>query len=320
MSDPLGQLRSVNLNLLPILAALLRHANVTRAAVALHLTQSTVSGSLQQLRDILDDELLVRRGREMVLSERAKRLVPEVDRVLALAGQLLQRRDFDPSTAQTRFTIATADYVSALVASRLGPMLQTEAPGVTLSLRPTPGSSARDLLSGSLDLIICPNLPSNLRACGITLADPEFAFEVILQDDLVAIQWTGHPNPGRQMSRDEYLLRPHATYCRIDGQSTIEQEALQNLGLTQRVQFEVPYFTLLPQLVVGSDLVSLVPRTLVETFSKHFELDVFEPPIEVPRMDLAMIWARCREPHPELQWLQRVVRQASNRVGRGDQT
>ncbi|MEM6927816.1 MAG: LysR family transcriptional regulator, partial [Myxococcota bacterium] len=44
------ELRSVNLNLLPVLRALLRHASVTEAARALHLSQSSVSGSLKLLR------------------------------------------------------------------------------------------------------------------------------------------------------------------------------------------------------------------------------------------------------------------------------
>ncbi|MEZ5649852.1 MAG: LysR family transcriptional regulator [Burkholderiaceae bacterium] len=311
MNDALGRLRSINLNLLPILAALLRHANVTHAAAALNLTQSTVSGSLQQLRDILDDDLLVRHGRDMALTERARRLAPEVDRLLNQADRLLQQREFDPATSDDRFSIATADYVSALVALRLGPVLQADAPHITLSLRPTPGSSARDLQAGSLDLIICPNLPANWKACGITPANPEFAFEVILRDELVAIQWSAHGSAGKRMSRREYLCRPHATYVRTDGQNTIEQDTLERLGLRQRVQFEVPYFTLLPQLVTGTDLISLVPRSLTETFAEELELQVFAPPFQLPRMDLAMIWARGREQQPEQEWLRAAIRRAA---------
>ncbi|MBI2748989.1 MULTISPECIES: LysR family transcriptional regulator [Pseudomonadota] len=311
MKNPVSMLRSVNMNLLPILTELLRSANVTRAASRLNLTQSTVSGSLRQLRDIFGDELLVQRGREMVLTERARRLVPEVERIMELAGRLFQIEQFDPLTAETRFRIATADYVSALVTSRLGATLQAQAPNVTLTLTPTPGTSAKELQQGSLDLIICPNLPSNWQACGISRDDPDFQHEIFMEDDLVAIQWKGHACCGTALKQNEYLDRPHAMYCRTDGHDTIEQEALTRLGLRQRTQFQVPYFTLLPQLVVGTDIIGLVPRSLALHYVQIFEIDIFKPPFELPTMNLVMIWARSRDEFPDLTWLRQMVRQAS---------
>jgi len=315
MTNPVSTLRSVNMNLLPVLAELLRSANVTRAAGRLNLTQSTVSGSLRQLRDIFGDELLVQRGREMVLTEKARRLIPEVERIMELAGRLFQTEQFDPLTAETRFRIATADYVSALVTSRLGAALQAQAPNVTLTLTPTPGTSAKELQLGSLDLIICPDLPSNWQACGVNRDDPDFQHEIFMKDDLVAIQWRGHPASGKALNQHEYLERPHAMYCRTDGHDTIEQEALSRLGLRQRTQFQVPYFTLLPQLVVDTDIIGLVPRSLALHYIRIFEIDIFTPPFELPQMNLVMIWARSRDAYPDLTWLRRMVRQASSDVG-----
>lgn len=309
--EPVRTLRSVNMNLLPILAELLRSASVTRAAQRLNLTQSTVSGSLRQLREIFGDELLVQRGRELVPTEKAKRLRPEVDRIMELAGRLLQPDAFDPATAETRFRIATADYVSALVASRLGPTLQAQAPHVSFTLTPTPGTSARELQLGTLDLIICPDLPSNWQACGIGREDPEFGHEVFMQDDLVAIQWRGRHGGGQDVTVDEYFARPHAAYCRTDGHETIEEESLRKLGLRQHVQFRVPYFTLLPQLVIGTSLISVIPRSLAHHYEHTFDIDVFRPPYELPRMNLVMIWARGREAYADLRWLRETLRSTS---------
>lgn len=92
MENHVSTLRSVNMNLLPVLVELLRSTNVTRAAGRLNLTQSTVSGSLRQLRDIFDDELLVQRGREMVLTEKARRLLPEVERIMDACQSLAPKR------------------------------------------------------------------------------------------------------------------------------------------------------------------------------------------------------------------------------------
>lgn len=204
MTNPIRTLRSVNMNLLPILAELLRCANVTQAAGRLNLTQSTVSGSLRQLRELFGDDLLVQRGRDMVRTEKALRLLPEVERLMNLAGRLFDTENFDPAIAENSFHIATADYVTAQVIPRLGQQLQSLAPGVTLTLAPTPGSSAKDLLLGSLDLIICPNRRTNWQACGIGEPDSDFGHEVFMRHELVAIQCARHPSAGRDLSHEEY--------------------------------------------------------------------------------------------------------------------
>lgn len=311
MTNPERTLRSINMNLLPILAELLRCANVTRAASQLHLTQSTVSGSLRQLRELFADDLLVQRGRNMVLTAKALRLFPEVERIMEISGRLFHVTDFDPLTAQNSFRIATADYVSALVTSRLGKTMQAQAPQVSLTLTPTPGTSAKELRLGTLDLIICPDRHANWQACGIGQNDADFGHDVFMRDQLVAIQCAMHPAAGRALSHDEYFGRPHVMYCRTDGHETIEQETLAHLGVRQKTQFFVPYFTLLPQLVTGTNLIGLVPRSLAFHYSKLFPLDVFTPPFELPPLDLVMIWARNREAHADMLWLRRIVLQAS---------
>lgn len=302
------------MNLLPILAELLRYGSVTKAAHRLNLTQSTVSGALRQLREIFQDELLLQKGRGMVLTEKARRLLPDVERVMDLTSRLLQSDDFVPAEAETQFRVATADYVSAIVTSRLGTVLKEVAPSITLELVPTPGTSGKELQLGTLDLIICPNLDSNWRACGISPDDTVFGHEVVMQDDFVGIQWSGHPSHGKKVTCEEYFARPHAMYCRTDGQDTIEQEVLNQLKVRQKVQFRVPYFTLLPQLVVSTDLISLVPRSLAVKYSRMYAISLFQPPFELPRMDLVMIWLRSRETHGDLAWLRQTMGKAALKV------
>src|SRR5437764_1381729 len=55
-------LNSLDLNLLVALDALLREANVSRAAMRIGLSQPAASHALQRLRDLIGDPLLVRAG------------------------------------------------------------------------------------------------------------------------------------------------------------------------------------------------------------------------------------------------------------------
>ncbi len=64
------------------LHALLQEQHVSRAAARLHISQSSMSYRLAQLREGLGDELLVRRGRSLVRTPRAERMLPALDAAL----------------------------------------------------------------------------------------------------------------------------------------------------------------------------------------------------------------------------------------------
>src|SRR4051812_42118004 len=105
-----------DLNLLPVLSALLAERNVSRAARQLGLTQSAVSHALTRLRKEFGNDLFVRAARGVVPTPFMLELAPRLE---ALVGALdgVYRRDegFDPLRAKARLTIATTDYVEAIV-------------------------------------------------------------------------------------------------------------------------------------------------------------------------------------------------------------
>src|SRR5246127_5845448 len=71
ISIHLMNLNSLALTLLVALDALLREANVSRAAMRIGLSQPAASHALQRLRDLVKDPLLVRAGTRMELTPRA---------------------------------------------------------------------------------------------------------------------------------------------------------------------------------------------------------------------------------------------------------
>ena len=83
-------LRSVDLNLLVVLDALLTERNVSRAGQRIGLSQSAMSAALSRLRDLFGDPLLIRVGREL-----AQRRIPK-----GIFGQQLAlvQQDLDATT------------------------------------------------------------------------------------------------------------------------------------------------------------------------------------------------------------------------------
>src|SRR3954452_5861796 len=103
---------SLNLNLLPVLDALLAERSVSRAGARVGLSQPAVSNALAQLREHFGDPLLVREGNGMAPTERALALAgPLRTALLALEHGLQPAEAFDPASAERGFTIMTNDFV-----------------------------------------------------------------------------------------------------------------------------------------------------------------------------------------------------------------
>jgi len=310
------KLRSLNLNLIPVLAELLHCKNVTHAAGKLHLTQSAVSSSLRRLREIFGDELLVMRGREMVLTDKAARLLPAIDHLLTSVDSVFNEEQFDPATSVRRFRIVTADYVSALLISAFGQVLDDATPGLSLHVSQKAGTTAKEMQMGFVDLLIAPESLSQWEPFDLSSRESEFQHEICFKDSLVAIESAENPARTSPISLEEYLRRPHATF-HLDHNTpaSIEQETLAELNLVQNDKFIVPYFTLLPNLVtMVKDAISVVPASVAHHYSRFLPIRSFRPPIEFRAHNMIMVWARSREKDPELCWLRNAICEAAKRV------
>src|SRR4026209_2343965 len=110
------KLSGINLNLLVDLDALLAERNVTRAGERVGLTQPTMSNALGRLRHLFNDPLLVKVGRNLELTQRARGLVAPVRSALALIEVAITHPpSFDPKSAERSFTIVTSDYGSLVL-------------------------------------------------------------------------------------------------------------------------------------------------------------------------------------------------------------
>lgn len=150
-----ADLRTLDLNLLKTLDALLDERSVTRAAARLALTQPAVSGMLNRLRDYFDDPLFIRAPHGMVPTTRAEALAAPVKRILADIDVLLQPVAFAPNTARLTFTLAATDYALRAVVVPFIAALKTQAPGIRVRVVPvTPGSLVSQLEQGAIDVAL----------------------------------------------------------------------------------------------------------------------------------------------------------------------
>ncbi len=311
MTNPrdLGKsLRTMNLNLLPILRELLRQRNVTRAAEKLNLTQSGVSEALGRLRVQFDDELLVRVGRKMVPTALAVALAPRIEELLGGLEDLLKPSSFDPAAEERQFVIATGDTIVLALGEQLIGRLAALAPRTTIQFISIQYVTRRDLDEGKVDFIIIPRgvIPGSI------FNEDGLEWIKLYREEWVCIARRDHPRLQGELSLETLNDLPSIA-CRFDDNSYLHG-ALP--GRDQPEQLRVSQFTLLPLLVARSDAIALVQRHVAEWFAGHIPIDIFEPPIPFPELDVCAFWSAIHRNDPMHLWLREqiaeIVREADN--------
>jgi len=309
MEDLERRLRATNLNLLPILHAVLKYKNLTRAAEALNITQSGVSNSLRQLRGHFDDELLVRKGRGLRLTEKAKQLIGPLEQALGAIGEVLSNPPFDPATSEHGFRVATADYVTAIVAPEMAAFMTREAPRITVQMMTARANSGNDLRAGHIDLVISPRQIIDALSYDAPALRRELTMEPLGSEPFVCMARRGDKAFAAGLTRDAYLTRPHASFhLDLTAHASLEHAYLLEHGISQFNRILTSDFTILPLIVARSDCVALVPRSVARLFTSKLPLQIGPSPLPVPDLELVMVFESRRRHEPELAWLRDLLK------------
>jgi len=295
----------MDLNLLVVFDALMREHNVSRAARDLGLTQSATSNALARLRIQLDDPVLVRRGRRMEPTPLARALAPEVEQSLARIQRVLSTSvEFDPSTAQRRFTLGLSDYVALIVLPALLERLRQRAPGLELSVVPfTPDMSGR-LREGKLDLVIAPTrvLGGGMRS------------EVLFEDRSVTLIAADQLPPGGTLTLEEFVAREHVFIAPFGGERSAVDIALAERGLSRRIAVRFPHFLLAPHLVARSSMIATLAHRVAVLVAQSLPLRVVEPPLRLPGFSISQAWEPTFGEDLGVQWLRSEVREVCRQL------
>jgi len=151
-------LRTLDLNLLRVLSALLAEQSTVRAAARVGLSQSAVSAALGRLRAALDDPLFVRQGQRIVPTDFAQSLEVPLKSILDdLEALLLRHAEFDPSGVAQSFKVAASDFFAVMLMPRLADILTRRAPQMQAQLVDLlPNSYVGILEREGVDLALVP--------------------------------------------------------------------------------------------------------------------------------------------------------------------
>jgi len=294
----LEELRRIDLNLLMTLHALLLERHVTRASVRLHKSQPAVSHALAQLRAHFDDQLLIRRNGQLVLTARAQGLLIPLEQALRNLNDLLGASQFDPSKSHARFRLSLSDYATRRVLPGLVRHMRKVAPGIDLAVsQASRETMMAQLADGELDVAlgIFPEYPEGIRVQELF---PEHF--VSLADE------SALPKCGC-LTLDEWLERPHVMLAlRPDANDEIER-VLAAMGVRRRIAVALPHWSAAIELIAGTDLILTVANWAVGEMSKYPTLRTFNAPLELPTLSYQQAWHVRKEADPANQWLRETI-------------
>lgn len=294
-------LRRVDLNLLVILDQVLREGHVTRASVALSMSQPAVSNAVNRLRRLLSDPLLVRTGRSVKLTPFAEALRPKIRAVLTEVEQTLTARPtFDPKQDERTFTLAATDYMTVVLLRSVIESLAVKAPNVRIVVIPVQQDYEAQLREDREDLIFMPVQP----AAGLDDINGEHLFF----DHFVLALWKQHP---RVDVDPESLLReePYLAW-RSQGPSAF-YDHLRDMKILLRKDVRLESLMTVPFVLSGTRLVTIIHERLVIMLRDATDLVTRPLPTKMPPVSQRMFWHPRRSEDAGHQWLRRTVLQAA---------
>lgn len=285
----------LDLNLLVALDVLLEECSVSLAADRLCLSQSATSSALGRLRDYFQDDLLVLKGRQMVLTPRGEELIDPVRKVLEqIRSTIAVAPEFEPETCDRQIRIMASDYVTEVLLTESLQRLEKAAPMMRFEIQSMSSNPVDSLDRGMIDLLLTVDFAMS----------SDHPSEFLFQDDHVVVGDANNAALSGTMTADAYFALGHVT-TRF-GRSRIpvfEDWFLKRQKRARRVEVVAPTFLSLPGLLVGTKRVATMHRKLAVRVCEHMPLKMVDMPFDIPPIREAVQWHVASRNDFPIQWV-----------------
>ncbi|RQS06266.1 LysR family transcriptional regulator [Burkholderia sp. Bp9002] len=291
-------LRSIDLNLLVILDALLTEKQVTRAGLKIGLTQPAVSNALSRLRYVFKDEILARTALGMELTPRAQALVMPVRQIMQQIEALFESDyQFNPYTSERHFTVRMSDLTELLMLPALLRIMRLTAPRVGMDVVHLSAAKTADALeAGRLDLAISAGI-----AHSGTLSS-----QTVFQDRLVCVLSRGHPEAERPLTLERFLALDFLNVSINPVDHSLIDNQLANMNFTRRIALNVPHWLVVP------NMLDALPYAVIMSERHALSLDdarlvIRELPLPMEPVIWSLYWHRRYDASNAHAWLRNCI-------------
>lgn len=299
MVAPDINLRSIDLNLLTILEKLLIHKHISQAAQALNMSQPAVSRALMRLREQFDDPLLVKVKNEYRLTSKGERLRGELESSLNTIRHMLVEETFDPLHYSGVFTIGALDFEMMMIVPKLLARFQQRAPNLKLQIVAYNAyMPLHDYLEQVADLLLYS-----------TDESPTNVFKQrLFSDNYAVVMCRQHPFTNSPMTLERYCQSRHVIISGNGLGKTDMDHELKRLNQEREVVASLPHFSMVPELLMNTDLIATLPKRLVTHLGGRYEIAVAELPFKTADFRVEQFWHLIHHHSPIHQWVRQEIK------------
>jgi DNA-binding transcriptional LysR family regulator len=206
---------------------------------------------------------------------------------------------FDPSSTLRTFSIGASDNVDFAISVGF-PAIFRAAPNARFDFIDAAGAElATSLLdSGSIDI-----------AVGLFRSLPKRIDSVLLYSErYICVARRDHPDLVGGLTLEKFVALPHLSITRDN--AGIVDAALTERGLARRIAVQVPSFALVPHMLEGSNLLTVVGERIGRDFSRTATLECHTVPFALQSWEISAAWRRQANPDEGILWLVSLLRQA----------
>ncbi|WP_295893997.1 LysR family transcriptional regulator [uncultured Vibrio sp.] len=301
-------LGKVDLNLLVVLKHLLEEKHVSNAALSLQTSQPSMSRSLQKLRSMFDDELLVRTTHGYELTPKAEQLKQDLDTLLHGLEKFVNGDQFDPlQSEQTVRFFGLVPQINWLLPPLIKKIRQ-QAPHLVMDVDTVPKRHFDGLNDGSVHFVLSNLAPStsdqNLYRMFLKSRD----FRLLMSDE--------HPLANEKLTADN-LRHAHFGQISLQGGKNLSIEPrFRELGLLDKHEkLSTPVmlsnFNAAASVAEQTDLIFHLPTPFAEEVAVSRKLVTRDVPdaLKSPYQDTYLYWHKRFHSDPMCVWIRELFKE-----------
>jgi DNA-binding transcriptional LysR family regulator len=275
----------LSLRELRVLYALLQQRSITRTAQAMETSQPSISKMLRRLRAQFSDPLFVRNGQAMQPTAKALDIADRLRVLLAAAdGLRAVASEFDSASSDRRFSLLLTDVGMIRFLPPLIAHLASVAPNISVRAVPLDARQFEHRLeTGEADLAFgaFPKAARYLRR------------QRLYFDGYSSVVRKHHPRERRCQAAAGFLAERHILVTGSETGHAAHRTAhrvLSSAIASANVMLRVPSFIAGAIVAAETDGVATLPTNLAKRLAEPLGLIAFEPPIALPRIEIAQFW------------------------------
>lgn len=291
-------LRSIDLNLLVALDALLTERHVTKAADRVGLSQPAMSNALNRLRAMFEDELLVRTTSGMKPTPRATELAEPLRQVLRQVERVMASdAGFDPLGTERTFSVRMSDILACLLLPKLAAARPAGSRISYNTIHLSPSLTVDALERDEIDAAVSMGLEhsASIRS------------ETLLRDRMVCLMRHRHPIARGRLTFERFIAEEHMKVSMSPTDLRFVDDVLAERGHRRTIALNVPHWLVVPHVLKRTDLLAVMPRHLAAVLMDD-DLRMEDLPFESAPFDWNLYWHRRNDQSNANGWLRDQIK------------